>query len=118
MPPKNSRSRRAASEADLFTEPGAVATWVASVCCYWYEQAAGRVPQGRPGVSSAARPERRACLWLTIAGQRPSILLRLETSMHHFVRAADVKPAPAFPKHSAGYRRFGLSDRSIGAVHT
>ena len=38
--------------------------------------------------------------------------------MHHFVRAADVKPAPAFPKHSAGYRRFGLSDRSIGAVHT
>jgi quercetin dioxygenase-like cupin family protein len=38
--------------------------------------------------------------------------------MHHFVRAADVKPTPAFPKHSAGYRRFALSDRSIGAVHT
>ena len=38
--------------------------------------------------------------------------------MHHFVRAADVKPAPAFPRNAAGYRRFTLSDRSVGAVHT
>ena len=37
---------------------------------------------------------------------------------HHFIRAADVKPAPAFPKHAKGYRRFALSDRSVGAVHT
>jgi hypothetical protein len=38
--------------------------------------------------------------------------------MHHFIRAADVKPTPAFPKHATGYRRFALSDRSVGAVHT
>jgi mannose-6-phosphate isomerase-like protein (cupin superfamily) len=38
--------------------------------------------------------------------------------MHHFLRAADVKPTPAFPKHSKGYRRFSLSDRTIGAVHS
>ncbi|HEX7237239.1 MAG TPA: cupin domain-containing protein, partial [Gammaproteobacteria bacterium] len=38
--------------------------------------------------------------------------------LHHFIRAADVKPTPAFPKHAKGYRRFALSDRSIGAVHT
>lgn len=38
--------------------------------------------------------------------------------MHHFIRAADVKPTPAFPRHSAGYRRFALSDRSVGAVHS
>ena len=38
--------------------------------------------------------------------------------MHHFIRAADIKPTPAFPKHAAGYRRFALSDRSVGAVHT
>ncbi|HET8699165.1 MAG TPA: cupin domain-containing protein [Gammaproteobacteria bacterium] len=37
---------------------------------------------------------------------------------HHFVRAADVKPAPAFPRNAAGYRRFALSDRSVGAVHS
>ena len=37
---------------------------------------------------------------------------------HHFIRAADVKPTPAFPKHAKGYRRFALSDRSVGAVHT
>jgi quercetin dioxygenase-like cupin family protein len=38
--------------------------------------------------------------------------------LHHFVRAADVRPTPAFPRNSAGYRRFALSDRSVGAVHT
>jgi quercetin dioxygenase-like cupin family protein len=38
--------------------------------------------------------------------------------MHHFIRAADVQPTPAFPRHSAGYRRFSLSDRSVGAVHS
>ena len=37
---------------------------------------------------------------------------------HHFVRAADVRPAPAFPRNSAGYRRFALTDRSVGAVHS
>jgi hypothetical protein len=35
---------------------------------------------------------------------------------HHFIRAADVKPTPAFPKHAKGYRRFALSDRSVGAA--
>ncbi len=38
--------------------------------------------------------------------------------MHHFIRAADVKPTPAFPQHATAYRRFALSDRSVGAVHT
>ena len=38
--------------------------------------------------------------------------------LHHFVRAADVKPRAAFPQNSTGYRRFALSDRSVGAVHT
>ena len=38
--------------------------------------------------------------------------------LHHFVRAADVKPKPAFPRNSTGYRRFALSDRSVGPVHT
>jgi len=38
--------------------------------------------------------------------------------LHHFVRAADIKLTAAFPRHSAGYRRFALSDRSIGAVHS
>jgi quercetin dioxygenase-like cupin family protein len=38
--------------------------------------------------------------------------------MHHFVRAADVELTTAFPRHSSGYRRFSLSDRSVGAVHT
>ena len=37
---------------------------------------------------------------------------------HHFIRAADVKPKPAFPQNAKGYRRFALSDRSVGAVHT
>ena len=38
--------------------------------------------------------------------------------MHHFIRAAEIKPAPAFRDNAAGYRRFALSDRSVGAVHT
>ena len=38
--------------------------------------------------------------------------------MHHFLRAQDIKPRLAFPKHSAGYRRCTLSDRSVGAVHS
>ncbi len=38
--------------------------------------------------------------------------------MHHFIRAADIKPRPAFTDNSSGYGRFALSDRSIGAVHT
>jgi mannose-6-phosphate isomerase-like protein (cupin superfamily) len=38
--------------------------------------------------------------------------------MHHFLRAADIRPAPAFPRHASGYRRCALSDRSVGAVHT
>ncbi len=38
--------------------------------------------------------------------------------MHHFIRAADIEPRPAFPDNSSGYGRFALSDRSIGAVHT
>ena len=38
--------------------------------------------------------------------------------MHHFIRAADIEPAPAFPDNASAYRRFALSDRSVGAVHT
>lgn len=38
--------------------------------------------------------------------------------LHHFVSAADIKPTLAFPDNSQGYRRFALSDRSVGAVHT
>ncbi len=38
--------------------------------------------------------------------------------MHIFISAADIAPSPAFPEHSSGYRRFSLSDRSIGAVHS
>ena len=38
--------------------------------------------------------------------------------MHHFLRAADIMPSPAFVEYSQGYRRFALSDRSVGAVHT
>jgi len=42
----------------------------------------------------------------------------LEIPMHHFVRAADIKPTTAFARHASGYRRCALSDRSVGAVHT
>ena len=38
--------------------------------------------------------------------------------MHHFVRAADIKPRAAFGDNASGYRRFALSERSVGAVHT
>jgi len=38
--------------------------------------------------------------------------------MHHFVRAADIQPSPAFSENASGYRRYALSDRSVGAVHT
>jgi hypothetical protein len=55
---------------------------------------------------------------LTTDGNGPSILIPPEVAMHHFVRAADIKPAPAFPQHTSGYRRFALSDRAIGAVHS
>ncbi len=38
--------------------------------------------------------------------------------MHHFIRAGDIRPTQAFPDESAGYRRFSLSDRDCGAVHS
>jgi quercetin dioxygenase-like cupin family protein len=38
--------------------------------------------------------------------------------MHHFIGAQDIAPAAAFPGQSDRYRRFALSDRSVGAVHT
>jgi len=38
--------------------------------------------------------------------------------MHHFIPAAEIAPRPAFPDNSYGYRRFALSERSVGAVHT
>ncbi|MEE2760784.1 MAG: cupin domain-containing protein [Pseudomonadota bacterium] len=38
--------------------------------------------------------------------------------MHHILRAADVRPSPAFPDHRSQYRRFTLCDHSVGAVHT
>ena len=37
---------------------------------------------------------------------------------HHFIAAADIKPTPAFPENSKAYRRFSLSDRDCGAVHS
>jgi quercetin dioxygenase-like cupin family protein len=38
--------------------------------------------------------------------------------MHHFIPAADIRPTTAFPDYSSGYRRFMLSDRDCGAVHS
>jgi quercetin dioxygenase-like cupin family protein len=38
--------------------------------------------------------------------------------MHHFIRAGGIRPASAFPENSTGYRRFSLSDRDCGAVHS
>ena len=38
--------------------------------------------------------------------------------MDHFIRAADIQPTAAFPGQSSCYRRFALSERSVGAVHT
>ena len=38
--------------------------------------------------------------------------------MHHFIAAGDVRPTEAFPRNAAGYRRFALSDRDCGAVHS
>jgi quercetin dioxygenase-like cupin family protein len=38
--------------------------------------------------------------------------------MHHFIGASDIRPTPAFPSESSGYRRFSLSDRDCGAVHS
>jgi hypothetical protein len=49
----------------------------------------------------------------------PAVIANLaETSMHHFVPASDIRPAPAFPDEAKGYRRFSLSDRDCGAVHS
>jgi quercetin dioxygenase-like cupin family protein len=38
--------------------------------------------------------------------------------MHHFIPAGDIVPAVAFPDNASGYRRFSLSDRGCGAVHS
>jgi hypothetical protein len=38
--------------------------------------------------------------------------------MHHFIRAGAIRPTTAFPSESSGYRRFALSDRGCGAVHS
>jgi mannose-6-phosphate isomerase-like protein (cupin superfamily) len=38
--------------------------------------------------------------------------------MHHFIPAADIRPTAAFPENASGYRRFALSDRDCGAVHS
>jgi mannose-6-phosphate isomerase-like protein (cupin superfamily) len=38
--------------------------------------------------------------------------------MHHFIAADAIRPTPAFPGNASGYRRFSLSDRSVGAVHS
>jgi hypothetical protein len=38
--------------------------------------------------------------------------------MHHFFRASDIRPTSAFSEKTAGYRRFSLSDRACGAVHS
>src|SRR5690348_5709604 len=59
-----------------------------------------------------------ARLTTTGAASTMCTTVRRPAMLHHYVRAADVKPAPAFPRNAAGYRRFSLSDRSIGAVHS
>lgn len=38
--------------------------------------------------------------------------------MHHYIKADDIRPTPAFREEAAGYRRFALSDRDCGAVHS
>jgi quercetin dioxygenase-like cupin family protein len=38
--------------------------------------------------------------------------------MHHFISAGEIRPTTAFPNESRGYRRFSLSDRDCGAVHS
>jgi quercetin dioxygenase-like cupin family protein len=38
--------------------------------------------------------------------------------MHHFFRASDIRPVPAFAAESSAYRCFSLSDRDCGAVHS
>ena len=38
--------------------------------------------------------------------------------MHHFIRSGEIRPTTAFPNEAHGYRRFSLSDRDCGAVHT
>ena len=38
--------------------------------------------------------------------------------MHHLVRAQDVKPRTEYARHSTGFQRSSLIDRSAGAVHT
>ena len=75
------------------------------------------------GPASGARP---AQIGLVIGGCLTTGRVRRnmlgETSrrirMHHFIRAVDAQPRPAFPRNAAGYRRFALSDRSVGAVHS
>jgi quercetin dioxygenase-like cupin family protein len=38
--------------------------------------------------------------------------------MHHYIRTSDIRPTPACPAESQGYRRYALSDRACGAVHS
>jgi hypothetical protein len=38
--------------------------------------------------------------------------------MHHYIRTSDIRPTAAFPAESQGYRRYALSDRDCGAVHS
>src|SRR2546423_15381557 len=38
--------------------------------------------------------------------------------MHHFIRACDIRPEPAFSSEASGYRRGSLSGRDCGAVHS
>jgi quercetin dioxygenase-like cupin family protein len=38
--------------------------------------------------------------------------------VHHVVRAADIQPRLAYAGHSAGFKRHGAVDRSVGSTHT
>ena len=38
--------------------------------------------------------------------------------MHHVVRAEEITYKPAYPRHSAGYKRHATVDRSTGSTHT
>ena len=101
-----------------------ISPWNAAHPSIGCRQANGSSRRAAPGCSIASRStERPLAEWLRRrefadnTGQT-SPCWPAEVVMHHFIRAADIKPTPAFPKHSTGYRRFALSDRSVGAVHT
>src|ERR1700757_1407266 len=43
---------------------------------------------------------------------------REDTNVHHVVRAQEITYKPAYPRHSVGYKRHAVFDRSTGSTHT